>query len=776
MNEISKMHEEKILAFISEDKLEEALDYIVTIPEKERSYWEIENLTGIISCRCGMFEEAVGFFRRALKSCPNSVEIYYNLSYAYMNMEDFAQAELMLNCCEHNAKDEETLANIARMRNEIHAAYEENPELKEENNVLMVAYYFPPLAGSGVFRSIKYARYLSDYGWKPTVISTDVPPRGWSYHDNSLVDEIPEDMDVFRVPDIINKSDSITIDGKKLQEVMDYLKGVFQHDKSAIEIFQSLINEQKYNTILSFPCHALLWSLDVIRYIEENMDLGKFKTIYTTSGPFSSHLVGFYLKKKYNMPWVADYRDPWTSNPYSNFDTEQPIYKLYYCLEGILLKQADCNLTIVDALVDDYKKKFGLPADQIECITNGYDENDFAQLVERTERTEKFTITYSGLMYTQEHNINPVMYAIKQLCDEKKINRNDLRLRIIGQGHEAANKQIADQYGLGDVFEQTGYVEHKTALQANLDSDLLLILVGDATKFKYFYPGKIFEYLRSGKPIMAIASKESGVAKILSETGHGETFLSTQTENIKSYILREYEEWRSRSDNKYERSPLIEIYERRYLTMKLADVLNTAYRNPRKFNEIENNVYDEAYVKGGPAGAYHKHYTQSFYYGAWKHALRHLLFLDRDIRILEIGCGPGQFANILFDNGFVNYKGFDYASEGIELAKKNNPRHQELFFVADAFTTPEVEEECDLVICFEVLEHLQNDLGLLERIKKGTKLLISVPNFDDPYHVRYFTSANQVYDRYKDAIDIYDISTAPLTGSNILYYIVGKKK
>ncbi len=602
MSEVYATHIEKLSELLSEERIEEALDYIETIPDDVRSHWEIENMTGVISCYCGMYEEAVGFFKRALQGCPNSSEIYYNLSYAYMNMQEFAQAELMLGCCEYNTDDEDTLANIAQIRSDIKAVYDDAPELKEENNVLMLAYYFPPLAGSGVFRSIKFARYLSDYGWKPTVISTDLPPKGWSFNDNSLVAEIPEGIDVFRVPDILNKSDNVEVTSQMLDRVITHLKGILQHDKSAMDVFLKLINNQKYSDLLTFPCHALLWSIDVIRYIEENVDISKFKVVYTTSGPSSAHLVGFYLKKKYNIPWVADYRDPWTSNPYASFNMAYPIHKLFYRLENILLKQADCNLTIVDALVENYQKKFGLPAEQIECITNGYDESDFAELNERTERTDRFTFTYSGLMYTKEHNITPILNAIKQLCDEGKMDAHDLRFRIVGQGHEDANRQLAAQYGLADAFEQTGYVEHKTALQANLDSDLLLILVGDDAKFKYFYPGKIFEYLRSGKPIMAIASKESGVAKILSETGHGKTFLSIQTEDIKNHILAEYENWKNRTDNRYERSPLIKVYERRYLTMKLADALYTAANNPREFDAPvyfwnETDYYNDYYDK-----------------------------------------------------------------------------------------------------------------------------------------------------------------------------------
>ena len=165
----------------------------------------------------------------------------------------------------------------------------------------------------------------------------------------------------------------------------------------------------------------------------------------------------------------------------------------------------------------------------------------------------------------------------------------------------------------------------------------------------------------------------------------------------------------------------------------------------------------------------------SSYYPAWKNALSYMLLLNRNIKILEIGCGAGQFANLLFDNGFVNYMGFDYAEEGVKLSRQNNPEHQDDFFVADAFTTPEVASRQGLIICFEVLEHIDNDIELLNRIQKGTKMLLSVPNFDDPYHVRFFSSEKEVYDRYSETVQIYDVNKFELRPGYCLYYVIGEK-
>ena len=372
-----------------------------------------------------------------------------------------------------------------------------------------------------------------------------------------------------------------------------------------------------------------------------------------------------------------------------------------------------------------------------------------------------------------------MLNAIKELSEEGQLDINKVCVRVVGEGNEKKNTETVEALGLTGILEQTGYVSHKEALQANLNSDLLLLLVGDEDRFKPVYTGKVFDYLRSGKPILTLGPKDGAVDRLLSATGHGKTFLSTQIAEIKEMILEEYKKWLHAESNTYYVSSAIKVHERKYLTMKLADVFYRANGTSDAVEipgEMDNTVYNEAYVSGGAGQSYHKHYTQSYYYHSWRYAIRYLLMLNRDISILEIGCGAGQFANMLLDYGFYNYKGFDYAEEGVFLAQKNNPEHKDKFFVADAFKTEEIKKTYELMICFEVLEHIQNDLGVLDRIPKGTKLLLSVPNFDDPYHVRYFSSEKEVYERYKDTMKIFDIGRSELNSVNCLYYIVGEKK
>lgn len=770
MNERLAAQIEQLEALVEAGNFSDALDFLESLSQEERGQWQIQNLTGIVCACCGRPQEAETFFTAALEQMPEDLDIMYNLADTYVMQKKDRQAEEMISRCEAQDKDGALEDALAQLR--------ECLTKQKPKKVLMVAYYFPPLSGSGVFRSIKFAKYLPLYGWRPTVISTDQPPNGWNFADETQVTEIPAEAEVIRIPDKISTGRETTIGSNRMQSVLGFLQSVLQFSLEADTIFSKMVQEQQgLIQLFTFPCAVLSWAYDVAQYIEKHMDLNQFDVIYTTSGPSSAHLIGFYLKQKYGIPWVADYRDPWTFNPYGpSYDASNPGQKLLFELESVLLRHASCNITVSDGWAQDYIKHFQIPRDQIVSITNGYDEADFSLLGAPGGRTKKFTISYCGLLYTAQRSIEPIFIALSKLAKERKIDLKQVEFRVVGNSSQD-NIQVAQKYKLGSILVQTGYLSHIDALKSNLDANILLLLVGDDPKFSAVYTGKIFEYLRSGKPILALAPKGGIVDQVLQETGHGKSFLSSQISKIKEMLLQEYQKWQSGETAGPLCSPQIAQFERKTLTQELARVLETV-RNPSASSvlEIRSEVYDALYQCGGAGGSYHKHYTQSINYSEWKEVMSFLYLLDRSTKILEIGCGPGQFANMLFDYGFLNYIGFDYSTEGIALAKKSNPNHAEQFFVADGFQTDLMLEEYDLVICFEVLEHIQRDLELLQRIRSGTKMLLSVPNFDDPNHVRFFHSAEEVRARYQNVMRIFNIHISKLEGSpNCLYYIVGEK-
>ena len=210
-------------------------------------------------------------------------------------------------------------------------------------------------------------------------------------------------------------------------------------------------------------------------------------------------------------------------------------------------------------------------------------------------KTEKFTINYSGLLYTGNRSITPVLTALQQLLAEQKMDLSTVCFRIVGYS-ERDSLDVARQYGLEAIMEQTGYLSHREALLSNLNADLLLLLVGDEPKYQSVYTGKLFDYLRSGRPILALAPKGGVVDKVLRESGHGRTFRSTQTGQIKAMILREYQKWQMSDSIQLLHSPAIEKFERKVLTKRLAQVFESVADAPHRQFEIPSSIYDRSYT------------------------------------------------------------------------------------------------------------------------------------------------------------------------------------
>lgn len=457
----------------------------------------------------------------------------------------------------------------------------EQEDLPEEvpegcKRVLMAAYFFPPLSGSGVFRSIKFAKYLPRFHWWPTVLSTDRPPLEMNYWDESLLREIPAGMKVVRIPDPVYSVRMRLFSPETEKALLAFLETVLRHDQEAASIARALVQTGEGRArLLTFPSPALLWAYEAVQYIETQMDLSEFDVVYTTSGPFSAHLIGFYLKETYGIPWVADYRDPWTDIHQKDWTLASLDQKLLALLERILLKAADCSIAVEEHFAKSYVERFQIPEERVSAITNGYDEADFSGLPVPEEQPPKFTMVYSGILYDKYRTTGFAAFleALGQLIAEGSMDPADIQLRMIG-AMTIEGRDVLRKYDLGAALEETGYLSHQEALKENYRASMLLLLLGDEDGIKFSYTGKFFDYLRSGRPILAFAHGDGVIAQALRVTGHGMAFSSTQLPEIKRFILREYQTWQRGGKRELLHSPRIEAFERKNLTGKLAEILD----------------------------------------------------------------------------------------------------------------------------------------------------------------------------------------------------------
>ncbi|MFE8696014.1 class I SAM-dependent methyltransferase [Cytobacillus sp. FJAT-53684] len=191
--------------------------------------------------------------------------------------------------------------------------------------------------------------------------------------------------------------------------------------------------------------------------------------------------------------------------------------------------------------------------------------------------------------------------------------------------------------------------------------------------------------------------------------------------------------------------------------------------------EKEESFYDKVYKTGGSSRMYKKHYTQSIYLPIWKKALE-LIQNVKQPDIIDIGCGVGQFANMLFHNGLYNYKGIDFSKEAIRLAREQNSDQMDKFEVDNAYSSKIYHQNYNIVILFEVLEHLQEDIDVLEKIRSGATIFFSVPNFNSESHVRWFTSEEDIKNRYGNYVQIDKIYPFRIGRENKIYLCHGTKK
>ena len=184
----------------------------------------------------------------------------------------------------------------------------------------------------------------------------------------------------------------------------------------------------------------------------------------------------------------------------------------------------------------------------------------------------------------------------------------------------------------------------------------------------------------------------------------------------------------------------------------------------------ERNQYNAIYAQGGWNQEFLKHYSECIYYPAWKQVLAWIQEISNP-SIIDIGCGPGQIANMLFDHFITDYRGIDYSSEAIAMAIENNPSHKHRFSVDDAYTTSLFNTPYSITLMLEILEHVQDDLYILQRIRNNTYVIFSVPNFPSATHVRWFSSLESAASRYKSCINIEQTANIQLPQSKSALYL-----
>lgn len=407
---------------------------------------------------------------------------------------------------------------------------------------LIIANEFPPMGGAGVQRTTKFVKYLRNFGIEPVVVTKK---QKGGLIDETLLSDIPDGVKIYRLEayDIVNRTGIMKLP-------MKFMGTRIMSPDS--EYFWYLFNRKRVEAIIR----------------NEAIDI-----IYSTSFPYSSHLLGLYLKKTFpKIPWICDFRDEWTNNPY-HLDSVYKRLKLRMekRMEHEVTSGCDYFITNTPLMLEGFLKDDPTLNGRSTFIPNGYDDDDFETAVNQRTGGDKFAITYSGSLYGRR-NLDEFMEGLKLAIENGRVDPSRIGIRIVGNIYEKTIKFYAETYGLKDTFKSYGYLPHKESIQMLFNSDVILLVIGKGKGSRNFYTGKIFEYIRSDRPILAIVPEDGVAADVIHETGTGIVVDPENIQGVADALGSLYEAWRDGVSNFSPNMKMIEKYSRKSQAGRLSEI------------------------------------------------------------------------------------------------------------------------------------------------------------------------------------------------------------
>lgn len=419
--------------------------------------------------------------------------------------------------------------------------------------VLIITYYWPPSGGAGVQRWLKFVKYLREFGYEPIVYTIDNPR--YALTDEELEKEVPEGIKVYRRAILEPNSTGLTT--KKQRKV----SAGFIEDKPSLMTRMMLYIRANY----FIPDARMLWIKPSARYLEKVVREEGIDLIVSTGPPHSMHLIAQRLKQKTGLPWVSDFRDPWTKIDYfDRLPLTKRAWREHAELERRVLSNSDGVVVIGKTMKEDFSA-FG---DKVHVISNGYDE-EVATDAPAPALSQKFTIAHIGSMNV-DRNPEVLWAALSELCANDLEFSKDLCIQLIGSFASEVDQSLA-KAGL-DQVERIAYLPHKEVIQYQQSAQLLLLSVNRVKNARAVLTGKIFEYLNSRRPILAVGPTDGDLAEILRDTHSGEIVDFEDTEGMKKQLLTFYT--RFKAGNLRVQSVNLEKYHRRELTGKMASLFD----------------------------------------------------------------------------------------------------------------------------------------------------------------------------------------------------------
>lgn len=395
--------------------------------------------------------------------------------------------------------------------------------------LLLLTYYFPPSGGAGVQRPLKWVKYLRDFSVEPTVLTVEAG--AYPKLDASLEADVPPGVVVHRTHALDPFAAYARLTGRTRDEAVAARTGDFRggslRERLALWVRANLF----------VPDARVGWAPFAIREGLRLLRTQPFDAILTTGPPHSVHLAGRALHARIGMPWIADFRDPWTDLYYqAELPRLGPVQQADRALERSVLRRATMVTTVSPSLARLLAQKVDRAPADFRVIYNGFDEEDFAG-IEPAPPADRFVLTYVGTLYGHQEAL---WAALARLREDGGVPR--LRVRLVGRvlpGTEA----VLERFGVRDVVETVPYLPHPEAVREMASATLLLLTIEDWPHAEAIVTGKLYEYLAAGRPVLGIGPPGGDAAAILRQTGAGRMFAREDVAGIAAHLGALYEAW-----------------------------------------------------------------------------------------------------------------------------------------------------------------------------------------------------------------------------------------
>ena len=435
---------------------------------------------------------------------------------------------------------------------------------KPLRKVLIITYYWPPSGGAGVQRWLKFAKYLRTFGWEPVIYTPSNPE--FPSIDESLAQDIPEGIEVLRTPIWEPYSFYKKLIGAKKNERID---AGFLSEKKRPGMAERFSIWLRGNFFI--PDARKFWIKPSVKFLTNYLKTNRVDALVSTGPPHTMHRIALGVKRNTGIPWLADFRDPWTNiDFYHELMLTQWADRKHHRQELSVLKEAGEVIVISRSMKTDFLKIYDR---NYTVITNGFDAADVAD-VEVTP-DNKFSIAHIGTM-VKTRNPQALWEALHALVKDIPGFADDLEIKLVGSVDFSVTDSIA-KADLTAFVNRIAYLPHSEVVKVQQQSQVLLLLINDTPNAKVILPGKFFEYMAAKRPILCIGPLDGDAAQVIDDVQAGIVIEKDNQEGIEEAIRDFYRKFKSGELSIHSKD--IEKFSRKSLTAKMAERLDALCRN-----------------------------------------------------------------------------------------------------------------------------------------------------------------------------------------------------